>query len=331
MLEKFIDKTFKGDSLMWIKKMVSICEAYAAQGYKLSLRQVYYQLVAHHGLPNKETSYKNIGSLLSDARMAGLVDWDMIEDRNRETIENSHWDEPADIIDSCVRSYRNDLWENQPYHVEVMVEKAALEGVLIPVCRRHDLPFTSNRGYSSSSAMYETGQRLKVKINGEGKKVVVLYFGDHDPSGIDMSRDVRDRLRLFTGCGYWQRGEVVCDPDLEDSLEIRRMALNMPQVKQYRPPPNPAKLTDSRCEGYIRKFGPSSWELDALDPEVIAALGDSAVEDYRDDDLWKVAMRKQERGRDVLKDLQRVAAERAEELESDGDDEDDDDQNDTRP
>lgn len=304
----YIHKDFKGESLVWINKIRAICESYARQGYKLSLRQVYYQLVAHHELPNREQSYKNIGSLLTDARLAGLIDWELIEDRNRETVENPHWDSPADIVAACANQFRIRLWEKQPVHVEVMVEKAALEGVLEPVCRRWDVPFTSNRGYSSASAMYENGQRMALALD-EGKRIVVLYFGDHDPSGIDMVRDVEDRLLLFTELGEFDKTAQKVysydetDDDGNDKLVVRHMALTMGQIDQYQPPPNPAKITDSRAGAYIRRHGNESWELDALEPSVLANLVESGITRELDMDLWEQAVAEQDTHRAKLKEV----------------------------
>lgn len=304
----YIEKDFKAESAQWIQRIVDVCEDYAAQGYRLSLRQVYYQLVAHHGLPNREQSYKSIGSLLTDARLAGLVDWDLIEDRNRETVENPHWESPADIVEACAKQFRIKLWERQPVHVELMVEKAALEGVLEPVCKRWDVPFTSNRGYSSASAMYENGQRMLSAIEA-GKRIVVLYFGDHDPSGIDMVRDVEDRLLLFTEEGEFNkaRGGVVSYEQTHDDgrpmIEVRHMALKMAQVRQYNPPPNPAKLSDSRAGGYIRKHGTESWELDALEPRVLAQLAEDGIGSELDRDLWDEAVAEQDGHRAELRKI----------------------------
>lgn len=304
----YIEKDFKPESAQWIQRIVDICQSYARQGYRLSLRQVYYQLVAHHGLPNREQSYKSIGSLLTDARLAGLVDWDLIEDRNRETVENPHWQSPADIVESCANQFRIKLWEWQPVHVELMVEKAALEGVLQPVCKRWDVPFTSNRGYSSSSAMYANGQRMLDAIN-EGKRIVVLYFGDHDPSGIDMVRDVEDRLLLFTEEGEYDKtaGTVYSlgneDKDGNEIITVRHMALKMAQVRRYNPPPNPAKLSDSRAGGYIRQHGMESWELDALEPSVLVELAEGGIKDYLDTELWDQAVAEQDAHRAELRKI----------------------------
>lgn len=286
--EAFITKRFSQKHQALIDTADNIMRRYQSQGYDLSLRQLYYQFVAHHGFANTEQNYKLLGGVISDARLAGALDWDSLVDRGRTTITVSHWSDPASIVDAAARSYRIDLWEDQPFHVEVMVEKQALEGVLVPVCQRLDCPFTSNKGYSSSSAMYETGKRLEGKID-EGKRVVIIYLGDHDPSGIDMTRDVDDRLMLFSGVGYWSEDEkkVLRYDGMEDHFKVVRVALNMDQVRIYSPPPNPAKMTDSRASGYVQRFGRQSWELDALDPETLAQIVSDEVEQYIDFDLWE--------------------------------------------
>ena len=311
MKQEFIPKTFNTKHAALITTADRIMRNYAAQGYDLSLRQLYYQFVAHHALPNTEQNYKLLGGVISDARLAGLLDWDSLVDRGRNTIRNSHWGTPADIIDSAASSFRIDLWETQRYHVEVMVEKQALEGVLVPVCRRLDVPFTANKGYSSSSAMYEAGKRLEEKID-QGKNVVIVYLGDHDPSGIDMGRDVLDRLALFSGAGYWDEGEKAVEIRDDGVFGVERIALNMDQIKRYNPPPNPAKMTDSRAEGYVSKFGYESWELDALDPETLANLVTSTVQGYIDDEAWEERVALMEKGRSDLRDMAKTYRENEE-------------------
>lgn len=107
----------------------------------------------------------------------------MIRDRGRPTVWYSHWNNPADRIEQAARNYQIDKWADQPAYVEVMVEKQALEGVLIPVCTELDIRFTANKGYSSSSAMYETAKRFVAAYSAD-KDCFVLYLGDHDPSAL---------------------------------------------------------------------------------------------------------------------------------------------------
>lgn len=284
MKEAFIEKRFNTKSVKLIGIVNTILDDYAAAGYDLSLRQLYYQLVSRNIVPNTEKSYKNVGQLVSDARLAGLVDWSMIRDRGRVTVHNPHWDTPADIVRACANQFAVDRWANQPNYVEVMVEKQALEGVLIPVCEEWDVPFTANKGYTSSSAMRGASKRF-LDAEENGKALHVIYLGDHDPSGIDMSRDIDDRLEMFT------RGSGVT---------VHRVALNMDQVRKFRPPPNPAKMTDSRADDYVRKFGRQSWELDAIEPKKLAKLVEDAIKDLIDDDLWDESGKLQQKGRDRL-------------------------------
>jgi len=261
MKEEFVFKNFGKEALRLIEIAEEICDDYASQGYDLSLRQLYYQFVSRDILANTEVNYNKLGNTISDARLAGLIDWDAIKDRGRETLTNPHWNSIGDIISACASQYNVDLWEGQVNHVELMVEKQALEGVLEPVCKRWDIGFTANKGYSSSSALYEIGKRLAQKDR-QGKLLNVIYLGDHDPSGIDMTRDVEERLCMFSEC----------------EVSVHRIALNMDQVEKYNPPENPAKLTDTRAADYIRKFGESSWELDALEPRILVSLVERKIE-----------------------------------------------------
>lgn len=301
MRETFVDKKFGSAASEMLGDICAILDSYAAQGYDLSLRQLYYQLVSRNLVANTERSYKNIGVLVSDARMAGIIDWDMINDRGRVCVKNPHWEGPKDFLDSVAPQFRLDLWEGQPNYVEVMVEKQALEGVLVPVCRKYDVPFTANKGYSSSSALYEASKRFLKKAQsrpGYDGGLHVIYLGDHDPSGIDMSRDVEDRLDVFVKTSQNRCGEI--GPREIPAVEVHRVALNMDQIKRMNPPENPAKLTDSRSGSYIRRFGNSSWELDAIEPSKLARLVSTSIEGLLDMDLFRERWKKQDEVRNLL-------------------------------
>jgi len=302
MKKAFIEKNFNKRSLALIEIINEIMEDYDDEGYDLSLRQLYYQLVARNIVENTERSYKNIGALVSDARLAGHLDWSMIQDRARDIHKNPHWENPRNFMEEVAPQYRHYLWKGQENYVEVMVEKQALEGVLIPVCERLDVTFQANKGYSSSSALYLAAKRF-VTASRDGKNLHIIYLGDHDPSGIDMTRDILDRMNLFVG---QLAGEEV---------EVHRAALNMAQIDELRPPKNPAKLTDTRADDYVRKFGESSWELDAIEPRRLAKLVEDAIRDLMDKPLFDRLEREMMLNRSTLKAL--VA-------EHYGDDDDDD-------
>lgn len=287
MKEFFEGKNFRDESLVEIHRANRILEEYAAQGYDLTLRQLFYQLVARGLRENTPKSYKRLGDLIGKARMAGLTDWSFIVDRGRTTKWGAHFEDPADVIRSVTKWFKIDKWEDQPCHIEVMVEKDALSGVLEPVCRSLDVRFTANRGYSSLSHMYEIGKRICSKRE-EGKAVHVLYLGDHDPSGLDMDRDIAERLELFG----------------EGHINFSRLALSMQQITELNPPENPTKLKDSRARNYIYQFGYSSWELDAIEPKHLTQLVRNAVADLRDESLWKTAIEKE---RLMIEELKSIA------------------------
>lgn len=281
------DFNFRDKSLDLIAKANSILDEYTAQGYVLTLRQLYYQFVARGFIENTMKDYKNLGNVINDARLAGMIDWDSIEDRTRNLEKLGTWDSPKDILKASAEQFRYDYWEHQETRVEVWVEKEALVGVIERVAFRYRCPYFACRGYSSQSESWRAGQRFE-EYGVAGQSVVVLHLGDHDPSGIDMTRDNDDRLQMFSG---------------GTSVEVKRLALNMNQVQAYNPPPNPAKLTDTRATDYITKFGDSSWELDALDPKVIDDLIATNIEIYIDHDKWDEIKEKETKSRERMMEM----------------------------
>lgn len=270
----YVSNNFQAKSLALITRCNEIITEYTKQGYKLTLRQLYYQLVSRDIIPNKQAAYNMVGNVVNDARLAGLIDWDAIEDRTRNLATLGHWDSPEDIIAACADSFMLDKWSTQPYRVEVWVEKEALAGVVARSCNRLDVPYFSCRGYTSQSEMWGAAMRF---VNYEKAHQIpyIIHLGDHDPSGIDMSRDIQDRIQLFMkrhGCS---------------NFEFKRIALNMDQVREYNPPPNPAKSTDSRFQQYLDEYGEESWELDALEPRVLDGLITNAIEAVLDLSLYE--------------------------------------------
>lgn len=283
-----------------------ILEEYTAQGFTLTLRQLYYQIVARdlfpvyrrfsidgngrwhpdeNGTPNCDRNYDWLGKIVNDGRMCGLIDWDYLIDRTRNLQELQHFDSAQDALQRLAGWYHVDFWKTQPVRPEVWIEKDALVGVIDGVCSALDVPYFSCRGYTSQSEMWRAAQRLDHWRRG-GQDTYIIHLGDHDPSGLDMSRDIADRLELFMG-----------------GTTFKRVALNMDQVAQYNPPPNPAKLSDGRAKAYIAEHGPSSWELDALDPTAISDLIRTSVEALRDQAAWDAAAREKAKVRGRLKSL----------------------------
>lgn len=271
---------FQASSLETINLAIGIVEEYEADGYDLTLRQLYYQLVARGYIANNERSYKRIGNLINDARLAGLIDWFAITDRTRSMHKNSHWDTPSQIIRAAINQYAIDTRETQPNYIEVWVEKEALVDVVGKACKGLDVPFFACRGYVSQSEMWGASRRFY----GNGKDNYIIHLGDHDPSGVDMTRDITDRMELFGA-----------------NVEVKRIALNFDQVEKYNPPPNPAKITDSRANSYIDRYGAESWELDALNPATIKEMITDEVLFLTDMDLWETEKRREEKEKDSMK------------------------------
>jgi hypothetical protein len=282
--ELFIPYQPRAATLAIVDQANAIIDEYLARDLRLSLRQLFYQFVARALLENTFGQYKRLGSIIRAARDGGLIDWDAIEDRTREVHTHSCWDDPSDIIRSAAHSYREDLWSGQLYRPEVWIEKNALIGVIEAVCREFRVPYFATIGNNSQTLQYEAGKRFEGYVD-QGLIPVVLHLADHDPNGIDMTRDVRERLALYT----------------RTDVEVQRLALTMQQVAQYNPPENFAKEADTRFDAYVRQFGTNKcWELDALDPTVIGDLIRSEIEGLIQPRPWQEAHRREARGRRLL-------------------------------
>jgi hypothetical protein len=301
---KYRNTNFRPDSLERIEQVNTILEDYPDQ--RLTTRQVYYQFVSRGWLENNPKNYKNLAVLLTDARYAGMADWDVIEDRGREPSTPSEWNDIEGLMESAMRAYRLPRWAGQDCYAELWCEKQALAGVLQPLASKYHVTLMVNKGYSSASAMKQAADRMREACGFESpewhalqeemdpklselesgsdeyqkflrdvfqprleqitKRCVLFYLGDHDPSGEDMVRDITERLKEF---------KVLC-------LTVQKLALTMKQVKQFDPPPNPAKLTDSRAKAYIAKYGEHSWELDALPPRELNRIVEAAFRSVLD-------------------------------------------------
>ncbi len=251
--------TFRQETLGLISRVNAILEQYDGP---LTLRQVYYRLVAAHVIDNKEKQYKRLSKVLTNARLAGLVDDTRIVDRLRDVHRVPCWDDLQGFLEAVRRSYRREKWTSQPVNVEVWCEKDAVAGVLQPVTDTFETVLYPCRGYNSYSALRVAADR----ISDTDRRTVVLYLGDFDPSGQDMPRDIRRRLREDFGADF----------------DLRVIALTPEQIVQYGLPPAPAKKTDSRAAAFVAKHGDLSVELDALPPNVLQDLLQQHLSDLVD-------------------------------------------------
>jgi len=264
-----------------------IIENYKSQGYRLTLRQLYYQLVSKDLIPNKVQEYAKLSGLLVKGRMAGQVDWDSIEDRLRRPKIPYYVEDIPDAINDTISQYRLNRMAGQKNYIEVWCEKDALSNVLYRVTKKYHVRLMVNRGYSSCTAMHDAYKRfVSADYDVDEGNVYILYLGDHDPSGLDMIRDISSRQDEF---GVFPK--------------IVHIAITRNQIKQYNPPPNPAKISDPRAKWYIKKHGQTSWEVDALDPSVLHSLLISAIEKLIDKNIFNDVLKKEKEDKDKLREF----------------------------
>ncbi len=271
---KFKEINMSEKTLERIDQANSIIEEYMSAGYRMTLRQLYYQFVSRDLFANIEKNYRSLAKTISNGRLAGLVDWDAIEDRGRVPDMPSQWTSIDALLKTAVKQFRLPRWNSQPTYAELWVEKQALAGVLAPLAYEFHVPLMVNKGYSSQSAMFESAERFRR----HDKPKHLFYLGDLDPSGEDMVRDIRERLHMFG----------------VDDLEVTKVALTMAQVEEHEPPPNPTKVTDPRAQAFIDEFGESCWEVDALSPPILEALIREAFVEIIDADEIDVIEEKEE-------------------------------------
>lgn len=293
------DMNLREGTLRTIGCIGALAEEYRSQGLRLSVRQVHYQFVSRGWAANNGRTYDHVQDCINKGRLCGLLDWEMFEDRERELMGHRTFASPAHAVAALAHaeqldpwSYRTDLWAGQPFRPEVWVEKLALVGVIGDICNELRVDFYAQKGYNSQSEQWRAGQRFARYVR-TGQRPIVFHLGDHDPSGMDMTRDNRDRL-----------SEFACTP-----IMVQRLALNYTQIEQYNPPENFAKTTDVRIDNYqayMESIGADptvSWELDALDPRVIRDLIQDAVDRVRDEKKWELALAQEVEDRRVLAGL----------------------------
>lgn len=280
--------------------IIAIIDEYAKAGLTLTLRQLFYQLVSRDIIKNLQKEYKRVGEIVSHARRAAILDWTALEDRIRVPQMPSEYDNLDQLVQAALNSFRLPRLKGQDVYVELWVEKDALAGVLAPIANEYHVPLMVNRGYSSTSAMKEAGERIRHQADRVGcRDAKILYLGDFDPSGEDMVRDIQKRLDEYVNSGTIFKenpktkkleGEKPFDRAIRlrrTSIEVEKLGLTMAQIEEYDPPPNTAKEADSRWKKFVAEHGASSWEVDALPPLVLRQLIEARLDDLIDDKLVK--------------------------------------------
>jgi hypothetical protein len=236
------------------------------EDYKpLTLRQVYYQLVSREYIENKVSQYNMLSNLLKWARIDGYVSWDDIEDRVRAFHNAEGWQDKRRFLDGALSSflerYRRNLWQTQKRYVEVWIEKDALSSIFTRVCAPYGISVVVCRGFSSVSFLHDFSNRLASR---NGRKPVMLYFGDFDPSGVEMLTAMKTTLKDELGV---------------KGMQFKRIALLKDDIFTHKLPnnPNALKKTDTRSRKHVAAYGELAVELDALRPDVLEQKIEDAV------------------------------------------------------
>jgi hypothetical protein len=248
---------------------------------KMTLRQIYYRLVSKHVFPNNLNQYKALSRYLVKARENGEVDWRRIEDRARTTHGGDYGRDGIDDIESFLQDKIDEFknlweyigltsWKGQENYVEVWIEKDALSRLAENAVSDLNVKVCPSKGYSSFTYIAETVNRLR-RI--KDRNIHILYFGDFDPSGLDIERDLYERLVRYGA---------------PSDLQVTRIALSREQIDEYNLPPFPAKVKDARHERFVYETGSTdSVELDALEPPILSAMIHDAVSDLIDWETWR--------------------------------------------
>jgi len=258
----------------------------------LTLRQLFYRLVSKRILDNTLSNYKLLSKFLVKARETGEVDGAYLEDRTRTTA-NADWgyDSIEEFIEACERrvqgmasGFSMTFWEGQHYRVEVWVEKDALSKLCSTAAGEYNVTTCPSRGYSSYTYVKDAADRISsYPVDCE---TVILYFGDYDPSGLDIERDLTARLHRYGA----------------HNVQVKRVALSLVQIQEYKLPPFPAKTKDPRYARFLADTGGSeAVELDALEPPVLEALIKENIEAFINMDKWNSRMRENLDKRDEVK------------------------------
>ncbi|MDG6914135.1 MAG: hypothetical protein JRN14_02610 [Nitrososphaerota archaeon] len=241
-----------------------------------TIRQLFYQMVAKKGYPNSRSSYGHFSKALVEGRLEGEIDYERIIDMSRpEYFNDPEEDDPMRElrrqVEDLITGLNVNAWHEQPGYPEVWIEKEALSRVVYPICQRYNVNLIVGRGYSSYTQVAKALDRFP-----RGKKVRILYLGDHDPSGLHIQEKLTTRLDEYAHA----KGK-----DLD--IEVQRIALTFEQAQQLHLPPSKMKKLGQKSRAYKKLYGEEVWELDALEPALLLDLVEKAISGMMDKGKWE--------------------------------------------
>ena len=242
----------------------------------VTLRQLFYRLVAVELLPNTRVAYSTLSKVTAEARRRRA--FPALIDRTRLVHRYTTFDSPDEAKEWLCQIYRRDRTEDQNVSIYLGVEKAGIVEQLKSWFGDYGIPILALGGYSSQTYIDDVIE----DVERQGRPAVLIYAGDFDPSGEDIDRDFLARTDVFR--------------------EVVRVALNADQVHQYNLPEQMGKTTDSRARGFVERHGRLvQVELDALPPDILRELFQEAIDAHWDTSAFKRALRREKNERATLR------------------------------
>ena len=240
----------------------------------ITVRGVCYALFVRQMISSMEVSNTaRISRIMTDMRESEALDWELIVDGSRAVERVNMWRNSSALIKAAVDQYRRNNWQEQPTIVEVWSEKSTVQGVLAPVLDELGVTFRVMKGFGSCTALMQAAtDSITNSVNCQS--TVVLYIGDHDPSGLYMSEvDLPKRLKRYGGRQVIERIAI-----------LRADTVDLPHFEVA------TKRGDPRHDWFVEHHGRRCWELDAMDPNVLRDRVRNEIESFIDKRLWNRAI-----------------------------------------
>lgn len=283
------------------KIVAAALEVFDQYDTAITLRQLYYRLVARLLIPNTINSYKRLSRIMVKAREQEDAPVNCLEDRSRRVLGrgDTGYDSAEEYLKQKLSSLQDSwkgfsmpMWEDQPVYLLISLEKDALSRLVSRVANQYSVRTFPTRGYPSFSYVQLMANYMQTRLS--EKPIIVLYFGDFDPSGVDIERDLEDRLGRYGAKDF----------------KVKRIALTVDQIKDHQLPPMPVKRSDARAESFMNEYGDKAVELDALDPNLLQDIVKKAIQDNIDSRKWNARVRKinqlQQWIKDKLEDIEQT-------------------------
>jgi len=241
-----------------LELLTQVQEIINSYDFALTLRQIYYQLVARQIIPNEQRYYKKLSRLCVAGRDEGMLPEEGFADRLREVDKLSSWTNLNEFMQTVKRSYRKDKWQNQDNYIEIWTEKDALRSVLTEITYQYDVALMVARGQLSRTEVYRTAERYRAQND---KECYLYYCGDFDPSGLSIYDSIKKRIMDF---GVF--------------INFERIALTQKQIEKYQLPSDPAKQSDPNYNKFVSVYGSDMVvELDSLPPDVLRKIIEDCI------------------------------------------------------